>query len=818
MDFGLVKRCFYGVICVSIVCSMFICSPVAAADWPNWRGINYDGMSAETGLNPVFAADGPKVLWQFDAGMGFSAISVADGKAYLMGNKNDVDTIYCLDAVTGKEVWSHSYNQALDPKYYQGGTSSTPTIADGKVYTISKDGITLCLDANTGDVIWQKDVSKEYGFNRPTWGYSGSVLVCDDLLILNVGKRGLALKKTDGSFVWGADKEPGGYATPVPYEMDGKKCVLIFGFRELMCIEAATGKQLWEYRWETKHDVNAADPVVMGDKIFISSGYGTGCAMIEIKESKPVELWRNRNLKTKMSGCVYLNGVLFGPDEREGLKCIDPASGDELWSKDQFKEGTLTAADDKLIVLSEDGTLAIVEASKEAYKEISSAKVLGSTCWAMPVLANGKLYVRDSKDAAKCIDLGGGAKIAKTKKKVTDSDWPQWQGVNRDNVSSDAGLLKEWPAGGPEMLFSVDGLGQGYSSPAIADGVIYVTGMSMEEGYLFAIDMNGKIKWKTEYGKEWTKNFGASRTTPTVCDGKIALFSGLGKLVCIDAATGKVQWSVDTKKQFDGVIPMFGYAESPLVCDGKVICTPGGKKAAMAAYDLESGQLVWAAENLDTKTTYCSAIAVDHSGKKMIIQALGMYLFGVDAAAGSYMWKYDTNEYKEGKPEYRSNNTNTPVYKDGEVFLTSGYDSGSVKVKLSEDGTKVTKVWENHDLDTHHGGVVVVDGLIYGSNWINNAKGDWVCVDYETGKTVYNTNWNGNKGSITYADGMLYCYDEKTGTVGLVKAGRDKFDIVSSFDVPMGSEQHWAHPVVCGGKLYMRHGDVLMVYNVKSSS
>ena len=817
MDFNTVNK-NVRVVFFSLFVSFFFSNSFAAADdWPHWRGPDYDGISKETGWDAQFGNQGPKVLWQFDAGMGFSAISVANGKAYLTGNKNDVDIVYCLDAESGKQIWQYTYNQALDPKYYQGGTSATPTVSDGKVYTISKDGITLCIDAETGKLIWRRDISKEYGFQRPTWGYSGSVLVEGDLLILNAGRRGLALNKSDGKLVWGADKEPGGYATPVPFEMDGKKRVLIFGARELICVETETGKQLWEYPWETKHDVNAADPVIIGSRIFISSGYGTGCAMLQVKDGRAVRLWSNKNIRTKMSGCVYVNGLLFGPDEREGLKCIDPQNGTVLWANEQFQQGTLCAADGKLIVLSEDGTLAIVKASKGGCEVISSAKVLDSTCWAMPVLADGKLYVRDSKRNAKCLDLGGKGQTKISKTNSGSADWPQWQGIRRDNISDDTGLLKKWPANGPELIFSVDGLGKGYSSPVVSGGTVYVTGMVMEEGVLFSIGMDGEIKWKTGYGREWTKNFGASRTTPTVSDGKVYVFSGVGELWCIDAESGESVWSQNVRKNFYGEYPTFGYAESPLVVDGKVICTPGGRKAAIAAFDKDTGRLVWAGEPLDTETSYCSPIAVKRGGKTLAVQAVGRYLVGVDTDNGSYLWKYDTFDYKPGDAANLVNNTNSPVYKDGRIFLTSGYNAGSVELALSQDGTEVTKIWENHDLDTHHGGVVLVDGYIYGSNWLSNSRGDWLCVDFETGRTVYDARWQGNKGSVTYADGMLYCYDEKEGTVGLVAADPEKFDVVSSFDITMGSDQHWAHPVVCGGKLYIRHGDVLMVYNVKAN-
>ena len=201
----------------------------------------------------------------------------------------------------------------------------------------------------------------------------------------------------------------------------------------------------------------------------------------------------------------------------------------------------------------------------------------------------------------------------------------------------------------------------------------------------------------------------------------------------------------------------------------------------------------------------------------MIIQILWQHLVAIDAADGTVLATYDTKDYKPADQRRGSEtSTNSPAYLDGYIYLTSGYDSGSALLKISEDATSITKVWENHDLDVHHGGVVIVDGYIYGANWLTNSKGTWICVDFKTGETKYQQDWDGNKGSIGYADGMLYCYQEKEGGIALVKATPEKFEITSSFKITMGEDKHWAHPIIVGGRLYMRHGDVLMVYNVKS--
>jgi outer membrane protein assembly factor BamB len=398
---------------------------------------------------------------------------------------------------------------------------------------------------------------------------------------------------------------------------------------------------------------------------------------------------------------------------------------------------------------------------------------------------------------------------------VSDAYWPQWQGPDKDNKSTDTGLLKKWPEGGPEMLWSVDGIGKGYSSVVIADGVIYINGMVEKEGFITAIEMDGTVKWRKPYGPEYYKSFPGARASVTIVGGKLFIFSGTGVATCLDANSGETKWSIDVLEKFDGNHLSWGYGESLLVVDDKVICTAGGEGASIVALSVNDGSEVWRTNGLSETAAYGSPAVVEAGGKKLIVQILQRHLVVVDAADGVVACKYDTKDYTPPDQKYAGGFTNTPLCHDGFIYLTSGYDSGSVKFKLSINPMELTKVWENDDLDVHHGGVVLVDGHLYGANWLNNSKGDWVCVNWDSGKTAFEEKWQGNKGSITYADGMLYCYDEKEGTVALIKATPEKLDIVSSFEITMGKKEHWAHPVVCGGVLYMRHGDVLMAYNVK---
>lgn len=393
--------------------------------------------------------------------------------------------------------------------------------------------------------------------------------------------------------------------------------------------------------------------------------------------------------------------------------------------------------------------------------------------------------------------------------------WPQWRGVGRDGKSSEKGLLREWPKGGPKELWTVESLGFGYSTVSVVDGLVYTTGMVDKRGVIYAFDLEGKPVWSKDYGPEWTRSFEGVRTTPTIHEGNAYVISGTGQVWCFDAKTGEKKWDANTFEMYKGKYGSWGISESPLIVDDKVITTPGGEGATMVALNKKTGEVVWASESLDEKSAYCSPILVERGGRKIIVTMLGESVIGIDAADGKVLWRDMYSDYQE-KP--KSINPVTCVYYDGCVYATSGYGCGGAMYELSDDGSKITRKWVDTTLDNHHGGVVLVDGSIYGSNWDGNSKGDWVCLDWESGKVKYENKWQGNKGAMTYADGMFYCYDENDGTVGLVKQRDDKFEVISTFEIEVGKGKHWAHPVVCGGKLYIRHGAYLMAYDVESRS
>jgi outer membrane protein assembly factor BamB len=371
-----------------------------AADWPCWNGPDQNNISKEA-FSTTWPAEGPKSLWKAEVGIGFSSFAVAGGKAYTLGNlEKKKDVLYCFDAETGKEAWNYGYDEPLTAKYYEGGPSATPTVHEAKVYWISKSGKIFCLKADTGAVIWQSKAPCD----PPTWGFAGSALIHGSMVIFNVGGWGLALNKDDGKPVWESDKSASGYATPVPFVKDGKPLLAIFGSKACYGVEAATGKKVWSFEWVTNYDVNASDPIVVGDQVFVSSGYDRGCGLFRIEGDKGVNVWENKAMRSQISGPIMIGDFVYGIDENQ-LRCVEFKTGKETWTDKSIGKGSLTASDGKLIVLSEKGKLLVAPVDPQAFKPIVEAQVQSGKCWTRPVLANGRIFLRNTAGSVICLDV-----------------------------------------------------------------------------------------------------------------------------------------------------------------------------------------------------------------------------------------------------------------------------------------------------------------------------------------------------------------------------------------------------------------------------
>lgn len=380
---------------------------VTADDWPRWRGPHFDGISRETTYRTDWPAGGPKRLWEVEVGIGYSSMSVSQGRVFTMGNFDDVDQVTAIDAVSGRIVWTHRYPcPAKDPNGYH-GTRVTPTVDGNRVYTLSRRGHLFCLTAEGGKVVWSKDFTKDYGAKAPTWGYAGSPLALGRLLITEVGGKGtsvVAFDKLTGQEVWRAGNDKVAYSSIIPFVLDGQTNILVLSADALTARSATNGKELWRVPWKTRYDVNAATPVLSGRRVFISSGYGKGCAWIEFGADQARTLWSNTRMRNHVSTSVIWDGFVYGFDERQ-LKCLDLATGEEKWGVRDYGKGSLLKAGKHWILYSDRGEVALADLGPDGCRERASFQALeGKATWAVPVLANGLLYCRNLDHVA-CFDL-----------------------------------------------------------------------------------------------------------------------------------------------------------------------------------------------------------------------------------------------------------------------------------------------------------------------------------------------------------------------------------------------------------------------------
>jgi outer membrane protein assembly factor BamB len=394
-------------IVVGMIICLFVVNGTRAVDnfdWPQFRGPDRNGISKETAWNPGALSGGAKVAWKVNVGQGWSSVSICGDKLFTLGNVNDQDIVYALNVKDGKEIWRHIY--PCRAGNYP-GPRSTPATDGRVVYSISRDGEVSCLNIQDGKEIWKKNVLSAAGAENINWGIAGSPVIYGEMLICGAGDAGVAVNRKTGEKIWSSSGQSG-YATPVVFQHGDKDLVTVFGGKGLSVVEAKTGKKMNFTSWETKYDVNAADPIPFNGKIFISSGYGRGCALIDVSSTQSKIIWEHTGMRNHFSSCVLINGDLYGIDGNTGsgmLKCMDVSTGNEKWGKN-LGFGGLMAADNKLIVLNEGGDLFIVKASPAGFEEISSAKdVLDKTCWTAPVLCRGTIFCRNNKGDIVAVDV-----------------------------------------------------------------------------------------------------------------------------------------------------------------------------------------------------------------------------------------------------------------------------------------------------------------------------------------------------------------------------------------------------------------------------
>lgn len=378
-----------------------------------------------------------------------------------------------------------------------------------------------------------------------------------------------------------------------------------------------------------------------------------------------------------------------------------------------------------------------------------------------------------------------------------------WRGQGSAGIYPESGLLKSWPAGGPEIIWHFDELGEGFSSPVFANGKIYLSAAIANVGYIFALNQDGKLEWKSTYGEEWVENYPGTRATPTIAGDLLYIYSGNGVITCMNSNDGTIKWKKDVIKDFSGQNITWGVTETLVVDGEKIFVTAGGSTNNIIALNRMNGQLIWTSKGVGEKPAYCTPLLVKLSSRKLLVTMTEKHIVGLDAENGTLLWSYNhVNEWAV--------HANTPIFYNNSLFCFSGYGQGGVKLDLNSDGSQVTKGWFSKKLDSRMGGAVVIDGYIYCSG--DNTR-DWQCTDWKTGEQKYASQAIA-KGNIISADGLLFCYSEK-GELALVPATPTGFSITGKTKVELGSSQHWAHMVINNGRLFVRHGKSLIAYKIK---
>lgn len=389
------------------------------------------------------------------------------------------------------------------------------------------------------------------------------------------------------------------------------------------------------------------------------------------------------------------------------------------------------------------------------------------------------------------------------KKSSLPEEFSQWRGPERNGIYAGSDLLAAWPEDGPEVVWDFNGLGKGYSSAAVTKSRIYTAGTTDSTSWLYAISHDGELIWKSKLGPEWTKTFPGIRSTPLIYGDRGYIVNGLGVLFCFETETGAIAWEKALLDEFNAPNIMHGINENLLIDGDKLFCTPGGPEANIVALNRNTGEVIWTSPGSGEQSAYCSPKLIHQGGNKYLITMTLKYLVSVDAETGEVAWTKELEDDEYGI------HAQTPLFRDGMLFVQDGYEKGCFMLKLSDDGKSYEEIWKNTLLDETNGHAVLIGDRVYGAG---ETKKQFVCLDWHTGETIYKTR-DISEGTVIAADGMLYCCTYK-GELSLVKPTPEGFEVVSSFKLPGDDNEHIAHPVIDNGKLYIRHRDLLRVYSI----
>ncbi len=428
---------------------------------------------------------------------------------------------------------------------------------------------------------------------------------------------------------------------------------------------------------------------------------------------------------------------------------------------------------------------------------------------AVLVLAAAAATQNDSRRTTTAATPAASAPSATAADPLLATSWPEFHGPDRTNISAEKGLLKRWPPGGPPLVWKFSECGEGYSGVSIAEGRIYTAGDFGDHEFVLALDLDGRLRWKAPNGQAWHGASPGSRTTPTYNEGRLYHLNPHGRLAALDAATGKEIWAVDLKERFDARPGVWALAENVVVEGNKVLCLPGGPRGRVVALDKHTGRTLWANTEIQDTAAYCSPVVVTHAGRRQLITLSQKLVLGVDVETGKLLW---SAPFVPKSPQ----NALTPVYHDGYVFVACGHSTGGTLFRIDQDAGTARVVWHRQDLDNCHGGALLIEGKLFGCGCRSGGR-HFYCVDFLTGRSLKLDRSLGKVG-ITAADGMIYALGHR-GTMSLVAVTPEGFEIVSQFELPKRPDNTYlAHPVVCGGRLYLRCEHNLLAYDIRAKS
>lgn len=387
----------------------------------------------------------------------------------------------------------------------------------------------------------------------------------------------------------------------------------------------------------------------------------------------------------------------------------------------------------------------------------------------------------------------------------------QWRGENRAGIFNEKNLLKQWPAEGPQEVWSVEGIGNGYGSPAVTENEIIITGEADSLAWIFCYDLKGELLWKTQYGREWARHYPGSRSAPTIAGDLVYTSSGMGDLVCLQRETGKIVWSRNLVSDFGAVFPMHGFSEAPVVDGNKIFCTPGGPEHNVVALDRFTGETAWTSKGMGERMGYNPGNIIHLPSRSIYVTFTAYHIMGIDTETGELLWTQlqDNTPVDKREPGMGDTHSNNIVYENGFIYYAAGDGNCGVKLQLSEDGSQISEVWRSPSFDSYMGGFVKLGDYLYGCGTRGkNMKS----ISAETGEVV--DSLKKGTGAIIAADNMIFYYNWR-GELSLLNYSDGRLEEKSSFKIIKGTKEHFSHPVVKDGILYQRHGDALMAYDIR---